>query len=673
MRAVFLVSIAIFFVFSIRSQAQTSGFVYQGKLQDGGIAANGTYQFEFKLYDGISGGSQIGQTITNLTATVTNGIFAVNLDFGANSFSGAARFLEIGVRLNGSGQPYTLLTPRQSVTSTPYAVRSLNANQANIAIDAANLGGIPAAQYVITTDPRMSDDRNPLPNSPNYIQNSQNQQASSNFNISGTGRSNIFDAAAQFNLNGGRILSASGNENIFAGFNSGPVNTGGFNAFFGTQTGKVNTTGSSNSFFGSYAGSSNTIGNSNSFFGINSGASNLDGGSNAFFGGASGFSNTSGANNSYFGVSAGQGNQIAANNAMFGFSAGKVNTGGGNSFVGAFSGEKNTTGTFNSYFGLRSGKDAFSGNYNVYIGYETGAGNQAGSNNTFLGSSTSGLGNNNTLAGFSINGGNGNNNSAFGYNTSINNGISNATAIGADAVADESNAIVLGSSNAKVKIPGIGLWSFGSITTPSTVNAGILKSSSLTVTGGASVSGGLNVGTVFASGDVNAAAGDFSGNLTGQYVGLRALVSGSEAVCLQAPNPNFPERFLGQCSSSRRYKDNIQDFKGGIEMVKRLRPVTFNWKQGGAQDIGFVAEEVNEVEPLLNVYNQRGEIEGVKYAQVTTVLVNAVKEQQLQIERLDDTIRKLSEQIELLKALVCSQNNSTPVCGQKGVENEKEN
>ena len=93
--------------FGATAFAQTSAFVYQGKLNDGGAVANGAYQFEFRLYDAASGGNQIGNAISNLPATVTNGIFAVNLDFGANAFDGAARYLEISVRLNGSGQNYT--------------------------------------------------------------------------------------------------------------------------------------------------------------------------------------------------------------------------------------------------------------------------------------------------------------------------------------------------------------------------------------------------------------------------------------------------------------------------------------------------------------------------------------------------------------------------------------
>lgn len=232
-----IIAILISMSIAVGTAAQTSSFVYQGKLQDGGIAANGTYQFEFRLFDSASGGNQIGSTVSNDSATVTNGVFAVDLDFGAASFGGAARYLDIAVRLNGSGQPYTLMTPRQQVTSAPYAVRSMNSNQANTAINSANLGGIPAAQHVVTTDPRMSDDRNPLLNSPNYIQNTQSPQASANFNISGTGRAGIIDVVTQYSVGGARILSAGGTENLFAGFDSGSTNTGGFNAFFGSEHG----------------------------------------------------------------------------------------------------------------------------------------------------------------------------------------------------------------------------------------------------------------------------------------------------------------------------------------------------------------------------------------------------------------------------------------------------
>ena len=65
-------------------------------------------------------------------------------------------------------------------------------------------------------------------------------------------------------------------------------------------------------------------------------------------------------------------------------------------------------------------------------------------------------------------------------------------------------------------------------------------------------------------------------------------------------------------------------------------------------DFGLVAEEVSKIEPLLVSRNDDGEIEGVKYDRVGVVLVNAVKEQQLQIELQQ---KQLQEQEEMLKRL----------------------
>src|SRR5438067_7537317 len=85
------------------ARAQTSSFTYQGRLTDGGTAANGNYDLQFALFDSLSGGAQIGATQTINTVLVTNGVFTVNLEFGASSFPGADRFLEISTRASGAG------------------------------------------------------------------------------------------------------------------------------------------------------------------------------------------------------------------------------------------------------------------------------------------------------------------------------------------------------------------------------------------------------------------------------------------------------------------------------------------------------------------------------------------------------------------------------------------
>src|SRR5207237_4948101 len=108
-----LACLVLFFCTGV-AVAQTTTFTYQGRLTDGGTAANGTYDLQFKLYDALTAGNLQGSpnTVTKTSVLVTNGIFTVQLDFGAGAFPGADRFLEISVQHNGGG--FTTLTPRRS-------------------------------------------------------------------------------------------------------------------------------------------------------------------------------------------------------------------------------------------------------------------------------------------------------------------------------------------------------------------------------------------------------------------------------------------------------------------------------------------------------------------------------------------------------------------------------
>ena len=69
---------------------------------DGGAPANGTYDFQFSLYDTLSGGTQVGSTVTMTGVPVTSGLFTVQLDFG-NVFNGTAFYLQIAVRPANAG------------------------------------------------------------------------------------------------------------------------------------------------------------------------------------------------------------------------------------------------------------------------------------------------------------------------------------------------------------------------------------------------------------------------------------------------------------------------------------------------------------------------------------------------------------------------------------------
>ena len=122
-----------------QASAQTTAFTYQGRLTANGLPANGTYELRFDLRDAPTAGTAVGTAVNNSGVAVSNGVFTVTVDFGAGAFTGANRWLEIGVRTNGSVSAYAVLTPRQPVTSAPHAVQAVNAQTA-----ASVTGTVPA-------------------------------------------------------------------------------------------------------------------------------------------------------------------------------------------------------------------------------------------------------------------------------------------------------------------------------------------------------------------------------------------------------------------------------------------------------------------------------------------------------------------------------------------------
>src|SRR5688572_1246306 len=134
-----LPSIAVLF-FAVFTGAQTSTFVYQGRLRSVGVGAGGVYEMQLRVYHtpGSGTGPVLAGPITDPNVQVTSGIFTVNLNFGTAVFNGATLYLEVAVRPAGSATGYSLLAPRQQITSTPYAVQSLKAATADLATDATN-------------------------------------------------------------------------------------------------------------------------------------------------------------------------------------------------------------------------------------------------------------------------------------------------------------------------------------------------------------------------------------------------------------------------------------------------------------------------------------------------------------------------------------------------------
>lgn len=685
----YTISIAILLLgFTLAAYSQTRIFTYQGKLADAGQPANGTYLFQFKLFD--TSNVQVGATITDVSATVTNGIFAVQLDFGPTAWTGPNRLLEIAVR-HTAADPYVTLNPRQNVTSSPYATRSASAQQADnastadTAVNSLSLGGIAANQYVLTDDTRLSDARSPTAGSANYIQNRTTQQSVSNFNISGNGTAGgtltggIVNATTQYNIGGQRLLSNGGSNNLFTGLGTGgAITTGANDAFFGANSGDSTTTGSLNSFFGSNAGQSNVSGGNNSFFGANSGFANT-GNNNSFYGSGSGRNNAGGFNNSFYGKDAGFNSGTSNNNSFFGYTAGFSNsTGNFNSFFGAGSGGSNLSGASNAFLGYNAGRDNTGGNNNTFLGYTAGLNSDNASGNSFVGSGAGGnntIGSNNVFVGLDagVTNDTGGKNTTLGANANVfGSNLNNATAIGANATVGQSNALILGSINgvnnatADTKV-GIGTIypserltietasnSYGWVHTQGTITMG----SYVGGTGAQPYGGWIGTKSNHPLSFFTGSGGAAMTLETSGFLRLNNVDIGGSGPSLCINNSNH----ISFCSSSLRYKTNIAPFTPGLNMVKQLRPITFDWKDGGGRDLGFGAEEVAKVSELLVIHNKDGQVEGVKYDRISAVLVNAVKEQQQEIESQSKTIERQQAELNALKAYICTQNPSAEIC-----------
>ena len=124
--------------------AQGTAFTYQGRLNDSGGPASGSYDLTFTLFSAASGNGPVGGSLTNSPVAVSNGLFTATLDFGAGVFIGANRWLEIGVRTNGSVAAYTTLAPRQPLTAAPYAIHAGSAGTVG-AVSWNSISGVPVS------------------------------------------------------------------------------------------------------------------------------------------------------------------------------------------------------------------------------------------------------------------------------------------------------------------------------------------------------------------------------------------------------------------------------------------------------------------------------------------------------------------------------------------------
>ncbi len=101
--------------------------------------------------------------------------------------------------------------------------------------------------------------------------------------------------------------------------------------------------------------------------------------------------------------------------------------------------------------------------------------------------------------------------------------------------------------------------------------------------------------------------------------------------------------------SDKRLKNHIKHLKDGLSKILALSPVSFTWRheaeggRAGKEDIGFIAQEVEEVLPVAVTTDSVTHLKAVDYPKLVPLLVKAVQEQQAQIETLEVRVRELED------------------------------
>ena len=574
--------------------------------------------------------------------------------------SGEARWL--GVQPEGQSEQQRVL-----LVSVPYALK---------AADAETIGGLPPSAFVLkdqkvvqgtaernkasnlvskNTPPPPGPPTNvttsggtvntlPLFSTATDIENSVIAQSGTSIGINTTSPAATLDVNGTANVRGNLsstllVNAGSGYElggyvfglgswalqNAFVGFAGNQFVTGSNNAALGASALMSNTTGGANAVLGAYALPFNTTGTSNIAIGHLALQGNTTGNQNTAVGEGTLYTNN-GSRNTAVGHSAMFANTTGANNAALGYEVLESNTTGNyNSAIGFEALFHNTAGSSNNAIGNYALVNSTSGNDNTAVGDHALQYNTTGSTNTGLG--------------------------FYAGTDSTTTNLSNATAIGAFADVQASNALVLGS------IAGLNAASFDTnvgIGTPTPTAKLHVGSPS----GGASTTS-LRVEGPSQSGTGGRAAsfggwGDFGIDAPG-IVNGRFLVKENGRVGIGTASPDNTLSVNGSADktgggswgtfSDRRLKDLNGSYTSGLSEVLRINPVRYHYKDLNGMDIhdreehvGLVAQEIQKVIPEAVTENSKGYLL-VNNDPIIWAMLNAIKEQQQQIRKQRAQVR----------------------------------
>jgi hypothetical protein len=112
-------------------------------------------------------------------------------------------------------------------------------------------------------------------------------------------------------------------------------------------------------------------------------------------------------------------------------------------------------------------------------------------------------------------------------------------------------------------------------------------------------------------------------------------------VCWTGIGAPFNWDSWGRCISLRSYKDNIQDLNMGLATIRQLQPRMFDWKYDGRADFGFIADEVEAIDPRLAEYDDTGALTGVHYLHMSALMAQGIKDLDVQVQDIEGRLAVL--------------------------------
>jgi hypothetical protein len=390
----------------------------------------------------------------------------------------------------------------------------------------------------------------------------------------------------------------------------------GSNALLADQpSGVIN--GSDNTGAGSDALLSNTTGSSNTAFGALTLYSNTTGRANTAVGSLSLYFNT-GSQNTAIGAGALYSNTNGIANTAVGLNALVTNLSGGyNVAVGMGALGANETGAYNVALGYNALLEN-TASYNTAVGYQSLYGNNSGSSNTATGWEAL------------FKNADGGSNAAFGTNTLYSN-FSGANNTGSGAAALYYNST--GSNNT-----GLGYQALNSLTGGNS-NIAIGSNAGFNLSG--TNSNNIDLANLGVAGDNGIIRIGISGTQVSAF--LAGVYSSQVTGCAVYVNSAGQ---LGCLASSERFKFDVAPMRSASAKLGLLRHVTFRLRADpdGAVQYGLLAEEVAEVYPELMIRDDAGRIQGLRYEELTPMLINELQRQQKQIEALQQLTQVVASQ-----------------------------